>query len=235
MWAEPDGAVCGDARAESRPPKGGTTVRWQPCSTLRGMFVQPFYFVSYYFYWIEYDDYFFIFRRPIIAGWGRDMGMILWPFRNSIRICEWRLDRLVDPIKIRFTGSLTLRPRTCGRPVVFQLLGAPNQYRAPNLRSLWPCGNTRLISPKNTTTYQRSMHNSKRSMHNKKRSMHNGMHNSKRSMHNIMHNKNRSMTSFTNLSWTWHHRVVIHQHLLLFGRITTSLLLLLQLHHYVNL
>jgi len=23
------------------------------------MFVQPFYFVSYYFYWIEYDDYFF--------------------------------------------------------------------------------------------------------------------------------------------------------------------------------
>jgi len=27
----------------------------------RGMFVQPFYFVSYYVYWIEYDDYFFYF------------------------------------------------------------------------------------------------------------------------------------------------------------------------------
>jgi len=116
---------------------------------------------------------FFIFRRPIIAGWGKYMGTILWPIRNSIRICGWRLDRLVDPIKIGLTGSPTLRPRTCGRPVVFQPLGAPNQYRAPNLRSSWPCSNTRLSSPKNTTTYQRSMHNSKRSMHNKKPSMHN--------------------------------------------------------------
>jgi len=159
---------------------------------------------------------FFIFRRPIIAGWGRDMGTILWPFWNSIRICGWRLDRLVDPIKIGFTGSPTLRLRTCGQPVMFQPLEAPNQYWAPNLKSLWPCSNTRLSSPKNTTTYQRSMHNSKRSMHN------------------IMHNKKRSMTSFANLSWTWHHRVVIHVRLLLFGRITTSLLLL-QLHHYVNL
>jgi len=157
------------------------------------MFVQPFSFVSYYFYWIKYDDYFFfIFRRPIIAGWGRDMGTILWPFQNSIRICGWRLDRLVDPIKIGFMGSPTLRPRTCGRPLVFQPLGAPNQYRAPNLRSSWPCSNTWLNSPKNTTT-------SKRSMHNWKRRMHNGMHNSKRSMHTIIHNKKRSMTSFANL------------------------------------
>jgi len=170
------------------------------------MFVQPFYFVSYYFYWIEYDDTFFIFRIPIIAGWGRDMGTILWPIRNSIWICGWRLDRLVDPIKIGFTGSPTLRSRTCGRPVVFEPLGAPNQYRAPNLRSSWSCSNTRLSSPKNTTTYQQSMHN-----------------------------KKRSMNSFANLSWTWHHRVVIHVRLLLFGRITTSLLLLLQLYHYVNL
>ena len=168
------------------------------------MVVQPFYFVSYYFYWIEYDDYFFfIFRRPIIAGWGRDMGTILWPIRNSIRICGWKLDRLVDPIKIGFTSSLTLRPRTCGRPVVFQLLGAPNQYRAPNLRNSWPCSNTRLSSPKNTTTYQWRMHNSKQRMHNKK----------------------RTMINFANLSWTWHHRVVIHVRLLLFGRITTNLLL----------
>jgi hypothetical protein len=128
--------------------------------------------------------FYFIFRRPIIAGWGRDIGTILWPIRNLIRICGWRLDHLVDPIKIGFTGSLTLWPRTCGRLVVFQLLGAPNQYRAPNLRSLWPCSKTQLSSPKNTTTYQRSMHNSKRGMHNKKR----GMHNKKRRMHNGMHN-----------------------------------------------
>jgi len=73
--------------------------------------------------------FFIIFRRPIIIGWGRDMGTIFWPIRNSIRICGWRLDRQVDPIKIGFTGSPTLRPTTCGRPVVFQPL------RAPNLRS----------------------------------------------------------------------------------------------------
>ena len=164
--------------------------------------------------------FFFLFKRPIIIGWGRDTGTIFWPIWNSIRICGWRLARQVDPIKIRFTVSPTLRPTTCGRPVVFQPLGAPNQYRAPNLRSLWPCSNTWLSSPKNTTTYQWSMHNSKRSMHNKKRSM---------------HNKKRSMNSFANLSWTWHHRVVIHVRLFFFGRITTSLLLLLQLHHYVNL
>jgi len=107
---------------------------------------------------------FFIFRRLIIIGWRRDTGMIFWPIRNSIRICGWRLDRQVDPIKIRFTGSPTLRPTTCSRPVVFQQLGAPNQYRTPNLRSSWPCSNTRLSSPINTTTYQRSTRNSKRLM-----------------------------------------------------------------------
>jgi len=149
---------------------------------------------------------FFIFRRPIIAGLGRDTGTILRPIRISIRICGWRLDRPVDPIKIWCTGSPTLRPRTCRWPVVSQPLGASNQYWAPNLRSSWPCSNTRLSSPKNTTTYLRSIHNSK-----------------------------RIMNSFAKWSWTWHHRVVIHVRLLLFGQMTTNLLLLLQLHHYVNL
>jgi hypothetical protein len=56
------------------------------------------------------------------------------------------------------------------------------------------------------------------------------MHNKKRSMHNkkqIMHNKKWMMNNFAKWSWTWHHRVVIHVRLLLFSRITTSLLLLL--------
>jgi hypothetical protein len=162
---------------------------------------------------------FFFFRRPIIFGWGRDTGTIFWPIRNSIRICGWRLDRQMDPIKIRFTGSLTLRSTTCGRPVVFQLLGAPNQYRAPNLRSSWPCSNTQLNSPKNTTTNQWSTRNSKRLMQNKERSL---------------HNKKRLMNSFAKWSWTWQH-IVEHVRLILFGRITTSLLLLLQLHLYINL
>ena len=161
-------------------------------STFRGMFVQPFYFVCYYVYWIEYDVYFFIFRRLIIIGWGRDTGTILWPIRNLIRICGWRLDRLVDPIKIGFTSSPTLRQTTWGWPVVFQPLGASNQYRASNLRSSWPCSNTRLNSPKNKPTYKRSTHNSKQLMHNKERSM---------------HNKKQIMNSFAKWLWTWHHRV----------------------------
>jgi len=167
---------------------------------------------------------FFIFRRLIIIGWGRDTRMIFWPIQNSIRICGWRLDRQVDPIKIGFTSSPTLRPTTCGRPVVFQPLGAPNQYRAPNLRSSWPCSNTWLNSPKNTTTYQQSTCNSKRLMQNKERSL---------------HNKKRLMNSFAKWSWTWQH-IVEHVRLILFSRITTSLLLqdlllLLQLHLYINL
>jgi len=180
---------------------------------------------------------FFIFRRPIIIGWGRDTGTILLPIRNSIRIYGWRLDHQVDPIKIRFTGSPTLRPTTCGRPVVFQPLGPPNQYRAPNLRSSWPCSNTRLSSPKNTTTCQRSTHNSKRLMHNKEWSLNNSkrlMNNKERSLNNskpLKHNKERSlnnkkrlMNSFAKWSWTWQH-IVEHVRLILFGRITTSLLL----------
>jgi len=176
--------------------------------------------------------FFFIFRRPIIIGWGRDTGMIFWPIRNSIRICGWRLDRQVDPIKIGFTGSPTLQPTTCGQPVVFQPLGALN------LRSLWPCSNTRLSSPKNTTTYQGSTHNLKRLMHNKERSINK----SKRLKHNkerSLNNKKRLMNSFAKWLWTWQHKVE-HGHLILFGRITTSLLLqdlllLLQLHLYINL
>jgi len=185
---------------------------------------------------------FFIFRRPIIIGRGRDTGMIFWPIQNSIRICGWRLDRQVDPIKIRFTGSPTLRPTTCGQLVVFQPLGAPNQYRAPNLRSSWPCSNTRLSSPANTTTYRRSTHNSKRLMHNKERSLSKSKRKSKRLKHNkkrSMNNKKRLMNSFAKWSWTWQH-IVDHVRLILFGRITTSLLLLdllllLQLHLYINL
>lgn len=100
------------------------------------------------------------------------------------------------PDKIGFMGSPTLRPTTCGRPVVFQPLGAPNQYRAPNLRSLWLCSN----SPKNTITYKRSTHNSKYLMHNKERSLSNSKrlkHNKRRSMKRLKNSKKRLITSFT--------------------------------------
>jgi len=187
---------------------------------------------------------FFIFRRPIIIGWGRDTGIIFWSIRNSIWICGWRLDRQVNPIKIGFTDSPTLWPTTCGRPVVFQPLGALNQYQAPNLRSSWPCSNTRLSSPTNTTTYQWSTHNLKCLIHNKERSLNKSKrlkHNKKRLKHNkkrSMNNKKRLMNSFAKWSWTWQH-IVKHVRLILFGRITTSLLqdlpLLLQLHLYINL
>ena len=63
MSTPSNGAVCWNARTESRPPKRSTIVRWQPRLILCGMFVQPFYFVSYYFYWIEYNDLFFHFQE----------------------------------------------------------------------------------------------------------------------------------------------------------------------------
>jgi hypothetical protein len=157
---------------------------------------------------------FFIFKRPIIVGWGKDMGTILRPIRISIWICGWRLDRPVDPIKIRCTGSPTLRPRTCGRPVVSQPLGAPNQYRAPNLRSSWPCNNTRIISPKNRSNYRRIMCKTRLTRLISPRNT---------------RNSRRIMNNFAQWSWTWHHKVVIHVHPF-FGRMvpgTTSLLLLL--------
>jgi hypothetical protein len=81
------------------------------------------------------NDFFKKIKGPIIAGWERDMGMILWPNQISIRICGWSSDRLVDPIKIGSTGSPTQRPKNYGWPVVSQQLGALHQYRAPSQRS----------------------------------------------------------------------------------------------------
>ena len=48
--------------------KGGATVRGQPCSTLRGMFVQSFDFVNYYFLELNIMIFKKNLRRPIIAG-----------------------------------------------------------------------------------------------------------------------------------------------------------------------
>ena len=105
------------------------------------MFVHSFYFVNYYFLELNMMIFLKSFRRPIIAGWGRDMGTILRPIQISIQICGWRWDRLVDLKKIRSAGSPTLRPKTYGRPVVSQPLGALHQYRAPSLRSSLPWNN----------------------------------------------------------------------------------------------
>ena len=106
--------TCGVKTAKRRRNSSLTTVLntlWYVCSTI--LFRKLLFLLN----WI-WCLLFFIFRRPIIASWGRDMGTILQPIRISIRICGWRLDRPVDPIKIGCTSSPTLRPRTCGRPIV---------------------------------------------------------------------------------------------------------------------
>ena len=54
-------------RSEDRQ-KWGATVRGQSCSTLHGMLVQSFYFVSYYFLELNMMIFLKISRRPIIAG-----------------------------------------------------------------------------------------------------------------------------------------------------------------------
>jgi len=124
------------------------------------MFVQPFSFISNYFLELNLMISFLIFRRHITADWGRDTGTILRPTRVSIRICGWRQDHLVDPIKIRCTDSPTLQSRTCRWLIVSQSLGAHNRYRAPSLRSSCLCNNTRLISSKNMSDSRRIMNNS---------------------------------------------------------------------------
>jgi len=116
MWAEPDGAVFGDARAESRLSKRGATVRWQPCSTFHGMFVQPFYFVCYYVYWIEYDDYFFFNFQET--------------YNNRLRE-RYGDDTLTHP---EFDLDLWIEVESSGGPDKNQVYGLSNTT-AENLRS----------------------------------------------------------------------------------------------------
>jgi hypothetical protein len=82
--------------------------------------------------------------------------MVRWPRTSAAPFCSLHM------WSGWCTNSLTLRPRTCGRPVVSQPLGAPNQYWAPSLRRLWPKNNTRLISPSNINNSRWIMNNSAR-------------------------------------------------------------------------
>ena len=54
--------------------------------------------------------------------------MTFQPIWILIWICDWRKNRLVDSIKIRYTVSLTLtiRSRTCERLEMYQPLDARN-------------------------------------------------------------------------------------------------------------
>ena len=140
-WAELNGAVCRDARAEWRPPKGGATVRWQPHSTLSGMFVQPFYFVSYYFSWIEYDDFFFNFQETYNSRLKERYGDNLSTHPDFDPDLWMEVGSSGGPDKNRVYELSNTMAKNLGRPVVSQLLGAPHQYQAPILRSSWPWNN----------------------------------------------------------------------------------------------
>jgi hypothetical protein len=105
------------------------------------MFVHSLYFVSYYFLELNMMIFFKKIQETYNSWLRRDIGTILRPIQISIQICGWRWDRLVDPKKIGSTGSPILRPKTCGRLVVSQPLGALHQCRAPNLRSSLPWNN----------------------------------------------------------------------------------------------
>jgi hypothetical protein len=70
---------------------------------------------------------FFIFRRPIIAVEGE---IWRWSFDPSGFPDLWMEVGSSDgPDKNRVYRLSNTTTRTCGRPVVSQLLGAPNQYR----------------------------------------------------------------------------------------------------------
>jgi len=124
--------MCGVKTAKRGCGSSWTTVlstSWYVCSFI--LFCKLLF--SWIASWIEFDDFFIdgIFRRPIIAGWGRDMGTIHRPIQISIQIYGWRQDRLVDSIKTGSTGSPTLRLTTCVRLVVSQLLEALHQFEHP--------------------------------------------------------------------------------------------------------
>jgi len=164
---------------------------------------------------------FFIFRRPIIIGWGRDTGTIFWPIRNSIRICGWRLDRQVDPIKIEFTGSPILRSSahsvsTVGSSQSKEFVAL--QQHTAQLIKKYDYLSAEYAQLKASHTQQRAESEQLKASQAQQR---------------VKSEQQKTAYSFVKWSWTWQHRVE-HVRLILFGRITTSLLLL-QLHLYINL
>jgi hypothetical protein len=102
------------------------------------MFIQSFYFISYYF--LELNMMIFLkknqetYNSRLRERYGDDpsthpdFDVDFWMEVGSSGI----------PDKTRSTGSPTLQPKTYRWPVVSQPLGALHQYRAPSLRSSWP-------------------------------------------------------------------------------------------------
>jgi hypothetical protein len=172
------------------------------------MFVQVFYFVSYYFYWIEYDDFFFYFQETYDRyeddpSTHQDFDPDLW--------IEVGSSGGPDKNRVYRLSNTTADNLRAARSV--STIENSQSYRAPNLRSSWLCSNTRLISSKNTSNYRWIM-NKARFMSPKNTS-----------------NSRPIMSNSAKWSWTLHHRKMIHVRSL-FGRMvpgTTSLLLLLLL------
>jgi len=79
------------------------------------MFVQPFYFVSYYVYWIEYDEYFFYFQET---------------YNNRLRE-RYEDDILTHP---EFDPDLWMEVGSSGGPDKNQVYGLSNTT-TDNLRS----------------------------------------------------------------------------------------------------
>jgi len=127
-WAEPNGAVCRDARAEWRPPQGG--------ATLRGTYLRStILFCKLLFSWIEYDDFFFNFQETYNSRLRERYG------DNPSTHLDFNLDLWMEvgsfggPDKNRVCGLSNTTTENLRAAVVSQPMGAPNQYRAPNLRS----------------------------------------------------------------------------------------------------
>ena len=175
---------------------------------------------------------FFIFRRPIIIGWGRDTGTIFWPIRNSIRICGWRLDRQVDPIKIEFTGSPILRSSAHSVSTVgsSQSISSSQSKEFVALQQ----HTAQLIKKYD---YLSAKYAQLKASHAQQRAESEQL-KASQAQQRVKSEQQKTAYSFVKWSWTWQHRVE-HVRLILFGRITTSLLLqdllLLQLHLYINL
>jgi hypothetical protein len=93
------------------------------------------------FSWIEYDCFFFNFQETYNSRLRERYEDDPSTHPNFDSDLWMEVGSSSGPDKNQVTGSPTLQPKTCGRPVVSQPLGALHHYRAPSLRSSWSWNN----------------------------------------------------------------------------------------------
>jgi hypothetical protein len=105
------------------------------------MFVQPYYFVSYYFYWIEYDDFFFHFQETynsrLRERYGDDPSTHL-EFNPDLWMEVWSSG---GPDKNRVYGLSNTMVKNLRSACSVSTVGSSPSVSSTSLRSSWPWNN----------------------------------------------------------------------------------------------